>query len=214
MIVKNMMNRFKTQLLDLVLLLFKQYNIEYCLMCGTLLGCIRDGKFIDWDNDIDLGVFSDSWYKLKKMEKFCKYYGINMYRHFDGYWGYHYKIKAYNVSIDIFPLHIKKDDKILFQYNWKNMKMFRKMYKHNIVNNKTFRLMRYLRSFLIPKPMYHILPNKNTYRTIDCLFNDELVKIPFYSTKWLEILYGKDWRVPKPDYKFSDERDKNIKKVK
>ena len=32
-------------------------GIDYFLTCGTLLGYIREGDFIEWDSDIDLGVF-------------------------------------------------------------------------------------------------------------------------------------------------------------
>ena len=36
-----------------------KHNITYWLDAGTLLGAMRDGKLIPWDNDIDLGT----WYK-------------------------------------------------------------------------------------------------------------------------------------------------------
>lgn len=36
--------------------LLKKKSINYFLDTGTLLGAVRDGKFIPWDGDIDLGV--------------------------------------------------------------------------------------------------------------------------------------------------------------
>jgi len=38
-----------------------RHNIEFWLDCGTLLGAIRDGKFIPWEYDIDLGVWDDEF---------------------------------------------------------------------------------------------------------------------------------------------------------
>ena len=32
-----------------------KYNIEFWLDCGTLLGAVREGKFLAWEHDIDLG---------------------------------------------------------------------------------------------------------------------------------------------------------------
>jgi phosphorylcholine metabolism protein LicD len=36
-------------------LIFRKHNIRYWIQDGTLLGCVRDNKFIPHDNDIDIG---------------------------------------------------------------------------------------------------------------------------------------------------------------
>lgn len=38
---------------------FKNARIEFFLVSGTLLGCIREGKLLGHDKDIDVGVWSD-----------------------------------------------------------------------------------------------------------------------------------------------------------
>jgi len=36
-----------------------EHNVEFWLDCGTLLGAVRDGKFIAWEHDIDLGSWCE-----------------------------------------------------------------------------------------------------------------------------------------------------------
>lgn len=37
---------------------FDRRSIPFWLLCGTLLGAVRDGRFIDGDKDIDLGLYA------------------------------------------------------------------------------------------------------------------------------------------------------------
>ena len=41
-----------------------KYNLEYYLLAGSVLGCVRDGGFIPWDDDIDVGI------RVEKLEQF------------------------------------------------------------------------------------------------------------------------------------------------
>jgi len=44
------------EMLDLLIDFFDKHNLQWFADSGTLLGCVRDGKMIDWDNDSDISM--------------------------------------------------------------------------------------------------------------------------------------------------------------
>jgi hypothetical protein len=53
-------------------------DIPYYLDCGTLLGCIRDGDFMDHDTDVDVATHTSFWEKLINLD--FKKYDLNVTR--------------------------------------------------------------------------------------------------------------------------------------
>jgi lipopolysaccharide cholinephosphotransferase len=51
---------------------FDKHGIEYWLDYGTLLGAVRDGKFIPWDSDVDLATWQKNFDKIIYIcKEFC-----------------------------------------------------------------------------------------------------------------------------------------------
>jgi hypothetical protein len=45
-------------------------DVDYCLMFGTLLGLLRHGDFIPWDDDLDIIIFDMNRFEKRCVEQF------------------------------------------------------------------------------------------------------------------------------------------------
>ena len=55
------------QILKRTICFLNKFNINHCLISGTLLGCVRHNDFIPWDDDIDLLVEDTIFEKLQNI---------------------------------------------------------------------------------------------------------------------------------------------------
>lgn len=100
----------------------EKHGLIYFISSGTLLGYCRNGKFIQYDDDIDLGIiYSDDIHqKIEEFEKDISDLGYKIIKKFFG-WQIHYidpQIKGY---IDLF-IFVEKDEK--FTLNKKGAKQW------------------------------------------------------------------------------------------
>lgn len=125
------------QMLKDVTDLFRKENIQYSLHAGSLLGAIRHGGQIPWDDDMDLIILQPDEVKLNKLANKLKNLGYNLVYSEDIYKiskiGNHVsnpdaKHGLYTTYpwIDIFVMHHNKTDKVVEYYKYLNHKFFPK----------------------------------------------------------------------------------------
>ena len=100
---------------------FNSHGIKYWATFGTLLGSIREGKIIDYDDDIDLGVLKEDYYRIlndPSIQKDLEIEKVHVYRRLNLIRVVLYKSdEKYinnNIFIDIFPFD--KKGNYIFQY--------------------------------------------------------------------------------------------------
>ena len=71
------------KLLDTVCIMLDDNKIPFYLDCGTLLGCIREGRLLLHDTDIDVTIHLSRWDKLLDID-YSKY-GLVLKRKYKGF---------------------------------------------------------------------------------------------------------------------------------
>ena len=107
-------NLRKCQLKQLYILeevdkLCRKYKIEYWIDGGTLLGAVRHGGFIPWDDDIDLGMTLEEYEKFKKVVGELPEHLFFQTSETDNTWSPIPKIRDLN-SLYIEPLYSFRED--------------------------------------------------------------------------------------------------------
>ena len=162
--------KFKTALEDMKTIL-DENNQKFFLVCGTLLGCIREKKFIEYDLDIDLGIFSDQYdktieNKILNSDKFSLVHRLGELNK-----NYEISFKHINgVKIDIF-LHYKIEKNIYYAASFYGL--------------------------CDKKPEKYCKWKYKIDNLIDYKFFDKTYLIPKNYTEYLTDSYGADWETPK-----------------
>ena len=70
------------EILDVVVEVCNRFSLKYSLAYGTLIGAIRHGGFIPWDDDIDIIMPREDYERLKKVWKDSKMKGYYIHDYY------------------------------------------------------------------------------------------------------------------------------------
>lgn len=230
----------KTELLSMIYDILNKHNIQAFLTCGTLLGAMREGDFIAWDTDIDIACFNvEEIFKLKS-EFEAAGLAVHIKNRSSRFAAKElviekikdsFIVKGVKLHCDVFQFD-KTSRGIEFRFNITTpFQQLTVKFLSRIITLKSkdhsqtkhiisvfkpseetspLRKAVELLNVMICKRGLHIFDNfslrKFKFKGID-------VYIPNSYAKHLTLLYGKNWRTPNPNYRQSDDRQKNIRRV-
>ena len=141
-------------------------GVHWWLEAGTCLGAIREGNFIGYDRDIDIGVFGTE--KVNEIKKEFKSKGFKLYHAFGKPEnGYEISLIRNDVKLDIFFFYEDKNRNIWWHSAWlRDKQLFLDFNKYLFTNLKEI-------DFLGIK-----------------------VNVPNPPEKYLVERYGDNWRIP------------------
>ncbi len=154
-------------------------EIRYFFTYGNLLGLIRNGKFMSYDNDLDMGIIYDENFSWTNLENAMKQLGLEKKREFkvdNEVMEQSYLVN--NLTVDFFLY--KKENERMFSYVY-----FRK-------ENFPYKS---IEEFSISK--LYSCPIEETQKI---LCEGIEFTVPSNSQDYLKDIYGESWRIPNPNW--------------
>ena len=158
--------------------IFNEVGLRYFLFLGTLLGAVREQRFIAMDRDLDVGVFQEEFAKKSKAL-------FNLFKKR----GFCPKWKTPNARC-------KKN----------NIITGLKIYKGEMTKGKKRKLHCDICCFIKHKDLLYYPRDASTLLLIypaniigklkEIKFYGRKVKVPFYTEEFLKLTYGSNWKIP------------------
>ena len=170
-----------TSLLNGVATILEKNDCSYFLDAGTLLGAVRDKKFIPWDHDIDLGLVYKNQNQINQLIKSLKkkfYVRALKFKDDPSIWkpGKFRIIKVYHRR-GLFSRDKLTLDIFIFYKSTLN-KTNEKVYKYGVWGRNAY----YPENLL------------NEFKSLE--FYNRTYSVPKHPEEFLSFKYGKDWRTP------------------
>jgi len=176
--------------------IFYQANLKYIPFLGTLLGAIRENRFIPIDKDLDLAVLHEDFVNKAGilLSLFIKNKFKAGYKHHKNP-----KIKENNPITGIYIAKYNIHGDICCLFKIKNYRYYPRT-QCVIIDKNTKQ----------PKTIYNetlVYKSEDIENLKQIKFYNRTINVPINSEKILEETYGKDWRIPHTKFqgtKFTD----------
>jgi len=201
-------------------------NVTFWLDWGTLLGAVREGKFIDWEQDIDLGFKKEDLEKIWYYKEDLEDKGFRLFSKPEGFAaiarGRTSKIDlgCYEIKEDVAIQHCEEPNKlgdmfdlILFilnkydaEYKYETMLDINKIkrmitmisYIPTEVRQNMIKIFEKLNQFCGIANKYTITNSKKYFENLEQIkFYNNIFYVPSNTIEYIESIYGKDWQTPK-----------------
>lgn len=150
--------------------IFNEVDLRYFLYLGTLLGAIREQRFLPIDKDLDVAVFQEEF-----DEKLIELYRLFKKNQFIVKWKYH-NAKAEKAGIKT------------------GLKIYKYSIHCDICCFSKIKNWRYYPRDKVQELL--VYPAKILENLKEIEFYGRKVKVPFHAEKILELSYGQDWKIP------------------
>ena len=193
------------QILNRTCNILSEIGVEYWLCNGTLLGIIRDGKLIPWDNDLDIAI-----YKGNVRNRVINALISDGFLLIDD---------GDESSYVTFVLDNQKVDINFFEINNHVLESIWKVNRLSGVRGLLTKIILKF-GFQVPKMNFmwefegYSVPREAIFPLKSIQIGENNYRVPHNSKQVLEHTYGKGWRIPKRNYDWRSEGANNVKKSK
>lgn len=166
-----------------------KHNIKFYLLAGSALGAVRHQGMVPWDDDIDVGLCFDDWYRLRKilpneLSRRFQYVDNDIEKNFPRLFG---KI-LYNRQncIDLFLLVKWSDNLIEGKIRWRFHRTIVEFYKFSIGYNACPRRPDWTKWKLIKYCIFQFIYKTIYFFVKQFLKREDYVRLARWNEKYFE----------------------------
>ena len=185
----SMLRKQQLRMLDILLYIdevCKENDIKYWLSSGTLLGAVRHGGFIPWDDDLDIEMMREDYEKLLKVFPNNDMFVLQTHKNDSNYllpfakirdkhseldeFGHNKTFKYRGLFVDIFCLeHSPRFAYVTFGVLFYLLQRMQHISTNWIVRASVYTLKKFLYgSIFLLRPILKLFPNKQLHHIYGC----------------------------------------------